>query len=446
MKQHPLLFGIIFLLLVSRCKDSDIDPSKIIITSPSEIRNSTIALTNVHVIPMTTNILLSEQTVIVEDGLISAVGTTDKVIIPDNAVIIDAKNKGYLIPGLADMHFHRSTFQDLFMFVANGVTVVREMWGSTGMVAVRDSINDNNLDFPQVFVASPGMDGEGGPFLQFTPYVTDVENARELVRQYKQERFDFVKVYNSLEPAVYDAIIDEAKKQDIRVVGHVPFKVEPETAFESGQVTTEHFLGYGYFASSANTINQGSLDQSKLLALAQNSVENDLFHVATIHVGTQSSQDISNIKMSPEYSLISDNLRNSFEDGFTQGSANSEQTEENMKEVLMTLKLVGSQLLLGTDAGFGYMIPGFSIHDELAHYVDAGLSNYEALEAATVNASIFLGMESTIGTIEVGKRADLILLENNPLENISSTRDRAGMILRGNWLSEQFVVSQMNNP
>ncbi|MEP5613353.1 MAG: amidohydrolase family protein [Cyclobacteriaceae bacterium] len=418
--------------------------SEVIISSPQEIRNVAFAIVNVNVIAMIqTDEVLTEQTVIVDGGLISWIGPSANATIPAGTQVIDAANKGYLIPGMADMHFHRSTGSDLFLFTANGVTVAREMWGSKGMLDIRDQILDEKLDLPQFFVASPGMNGAGGAWEQFTPPVTDPNDARSLVKQYKEEGFDFVKVYNKLEPSVYAAIIDEAELQGIRVIGHVPAKVSPETVMISGQATTEHFLGFGYFASSKNTVSNGVLNESKVAELATMSVENNVRHVATIEVDVHSPSDIAEVRNSEEYNYISDHLKNTFENGFHQGSSTAEQALINNYQIIDALKAAGSKLLLGTDAGFGYILPGFSVHDELAHFVQAGLSNYEALETATVHPAEFLEMADVIGTVEAGKRADLVLLESNPLEDIANVQDRAGVVLRGTWLSEKVLREEV---
>jgi len=450
MRNSALLFLFSIFLACSSDENSKLpidisNLSEVLINSPNEIRGKTFAIMNVNIVPMTHNTVIEDQAVIIENELISWIGPSSQASIPKGAEVIDANGIGYLIPGLMDMHFHRSTVDDLFLFLANGVTIAREMWGSTTMLDLRDQILDEKLDFPQFFVASPGMNGAGGAWEQFTPPVTTIEQAKLLVKQYKEVGFDFIKVYNKLEPQVYNAIIKEASFQDIKVIGHVPEKVGPETVFQSGQTTTEHFIGFGYFASSKNTISDGILDPLKVAELAMMSVDNNLWHVPTITVDSQSAESILAAKKSDEYQLISDNLKNTFETGFFQGQPTAKQSEANHKEVLRALRTAGSRLLLGTDAGFGYIVPGFSIHDELIHYVDAGLSNYEALETATINPAIFLGIENSVGTIEIGKSANLVLLESNPLDNISSTKDKAGVVVRGTWLSEEFLMKKIKN-
>lgn len=420
--------------------DPEFKPETILIDSPEEITGGTFAIINANVVPMTSERVLENHTILIENGVISGLGVQGTITIPDGMEVVDAKGIGYVIPGLMDMHYHRSTGLDLFLFVANGVLTVREMWGSTGMVALRDRILAENLDAPQVFVASPGMNGAGGAFEQFTPPVVSVENARELVRQYKEEGFDFIKVYNKLEPEVYEAIIAEAATQDIRVVGHVPRLVGSQRVFQSGQVSTEHFIGFGLHASSQGNISRGTLNTSRVNELIDLSLANGgLWHVPTVMVDALSPADVTRIKESPEYQIISQVLRDNFESGFAQGTPTFVESEINHKQVLKAIFDKGGNIMLGTDSGFGFVIPGYSIHEELRHSVDAGLSNYETLKTATVNPATFLKIIDNVGTIEVGKRADLVMLESNPLENISATEDRAGVVLRGKWISEQAI-------
>ncbi|MCE7990535.1 MAG: amidohydrolase family protein [Roseivirga sp.] len=418
----------------------DQDPEVILIDSPEEITGGSFAIINVNVVPMTADRVLENHMVLIENNVISGLGIQGTISIPDGMEVIDADGKGYLIPGLMDMHYHRSTGLDLFLFAANGVTTVREMWGSTGLVALRDRILAENLDAPQVFVASPGMNGANGAFEQFTPPVITVEEARELVRQYKAEGFDFIKAYNKLEPEVYEAIITEAALQDIPVVGHVPRLVGPRRVFQSGQTSTEHFIGFGLYASSQGTMSRGTLNAERVDELIDLSLNNgNLWHVPTIMVDVLSTADVTRIKASPEYQVISQVLRDNFESGFAQGTTTSVESEINHKQVLKAIFDKGGKIMLGTDAGFGFVIPGYSIHEELNYTVEAGLGNYEALKTATVNPATYLKVIDNVGTIEVGKRADLVLLESNPLENIGATKDRAGVVLRGKWISEQAI-------
>ncbi len=442
MKRYsPLLL----LLLFWACKndpkpgpDPEPDAETISIDSPEEITGGTFAIINTNIVPMTTNQVLTDQTILIENGKISAIGPSATITVPTGVQTIDALGRGYVIPGLMDMHYHRSAGLELAIFVANGVLTVREMWGSTGLVALRDRIEPENLLGPRIFVASPGMNGAGGAFEQFTPPVTTVENARELVRQYKEENFDFIKVYNRLTPEVYEAIIDEASSVGIPVIGHVPRAVGPDRVFQSGQVSTEHFIGFGLGAGSQNSISRGTLDATKVNELADLSVNNpDLWHVPTIIVDGLSPVDVSRIKASPEYQIISQTLRDNFESGFAQGTTTKEESITNHKQALKAVFDKGGRIMLGTDAGFGFVIPGYSIHEELNFYVETGLSNYEALKTATVNPATFLKILGEVGTVEVGKNADLVLLESNPLINIGATRDRAGVVLRGEWISEQ---------
>lgn len=439
----------IFSILMMACNKQDkmvsdsgeTDLSEVLIATPAEIGNDQpFVITNVSIIPMTGEVVLDNQTVLIENGLIKEIGAVEDVAIPSNYEVIDAQHKGYLLPGLMDMHYHRRTTVELFLLAMNGVMVVREMWGSTGALNFSRLIIDEGLDFPQLFIASPGMNGSGGAFEQFTPPVDDPDSARALVRFYKDEGFHFVKAYNKLEPAVYDAIIDEAAIQGIPVVGHVPVKVGTERVFTSGQRSSEHFLGFGYFAVPQGSIYRGQVNMDKVNELVDISIENEVWLTPTVVVDVTSPESIEEIKQSEEYQYLSQNQRDFFENGFAHGSSAHQLALENKYKIIEAINERGGKILLGTDAGFGFIIPGFSIHDELEHYVSAGLTNYEALQTAITNPATFLEINQLTGSIEAGKRADMILLESNPLDDIGATRDRAGIVLRGKWLSQPHML------
>jgi imidazolonepropionase-like amidohydrolase len=407
-----------------------------------------VAVLNVNVIPMDEERIVAGQNVVIRDGLITDIGPVDQVMVPDSALEIDGTGR-YLMPGLADMHIHiggttTEVRNDHILYLANGITTVREMWGDQQTLAEREA-GASGLFGPTIYAASPGMDGPGGPWAGFTAPITSVDQAISTVRQHHAAGFDFIKVYNLLAPAIYQAIVDEATALDIRVVGHVPQAVGLEASLAAQQASMEHLLGFSIGASSTGSIINGTMDLARVRALAEISRDAAGWHTPTLFVTPIGREKIREIRSSPEFRYLSPSKTQSYFNGFFQGLTTSlaQRAEANMKAVTKIIRNTGGNLLLGTDAGFGYMIPGFSIHDELRIMFEAGLTPYEVLSACTSDAARFLQGQDLFGTVAVGMRADLLLLESNPLENLDNVRNRVGVMVRGQWLPEEWLQTRL---
>lgn len=409
-----------------------------------------VAFVDVHVIPMDAERVLEHQTVLVENKQIVELGPVDAVVIPDGWSVIEGDGLRFLMPGLADMHVHLNDIsaearKDHIVYVANGITTIREMWSFNNDLTLRESlgVNESNRFGPYMYVAGPGMDGPGGP--HNTPAVQTTEQGRALVEEYANKGYDFIKVYNLLAPEVYAAIMEEAAEQGIPVIGHVPTSVGLQQVVAAGQVDIEHFIGY-MLAASNNRSATGTLDLNTVNQLAQLTAAAGTWHTPTITVGALSTNQRVDIIRSPHYRYVSPSMRARFSNGFHRGipPATAERVEANVGIVLRAVQEAGGRLLLGTDAGFGFMQPGFSIHDELVNMVEAGLTPYEALRAGTANAAAFVGASDIFGTITIGSRADLILLDENPLEEVAHVRDaRVGVMLRGRWRSAAWFEREL---
>lgn len=410
-----------------------------------EIQNAPVAFVNVHVVTMSSEVVLERQTVLVRDKRIERIGPSASVQVPGAYDVIEANRDQpwYLMPGLADMHIHMvgannlPNDNDMTLYVANGVTTVREMWGQGASLRQKQR-NAIDLLGPTVYAASPGLDGPGGPWAAATPPIGSPEQARQTVAQHVAAGYDFIKVYNLLAPEVYDAIVDEAAIHGIKVIGHVPSQVPLERAVEAGQYSMEHLIGYGRLASTAGSRYSGSIIQNVADQWANTFREAGVFHTPTLTVDLLTTGEVTEIRNGPTYKYLSTPMRNSFENGFHKGITAAQRTAAEVVQRALTQTLVrnGVKVLLGTDAGFGFMVPGFTAHDELKHFVDAGLTPYEALQTATTNPAAFFEAEDDFGRIEEGLRADMILVYGNPLQDVSRASRRIGVMLRGRWLSE----------
>ena len=441
--------ALLSLLGLAGCGDAATGPGREFPDQPApDPQPSVVAFRDVRVVPLDSDRFIAGQTVLVRDGTIAAIGQVESVPIPEDAFVVEGYGR-YLMPGLTDMHVHitKDTFEELrndyLVYLANGVTTMRIMWGFGTMVEERDAIDAGELLGPDLFVASPGLDGPGGPWAEFTPPVATVDEARERVADHAAAGYDFIKVYNLLAPEVYDAIVDEAAVYGVPLVGHVPGRVGIERVQDAGQLTSEHFIGLKLEAAS--TFNGGVIDVSRVRELVTHSATADVWHTPTITVDALSRSERDAIRSGPELAFIAPGVRDFFETGFYQGLEGSTASRERANHELMIreVRAAGAGLLVGTDAGFGWILPGFSIHNELEGLASAGLAAYEVLKAATVNAAMALGVHDEFGRVALGLRADLILVPEDPLGDVSAIRDHDGVMVRGRWLSRGTLDARL---
>ncbi len=435
------------------------------------IEAQTVAFTNVNVIPMDKERVLQNQTVLVSNGIITAIGA--KVKIPKDAQVVDGKGK-YLIPGLVDMHTHLLSDGDdypdsiaedeLKVMIANGVTTIRFMIGTKEQLILRTKSANGEIIAPTIYSASPHLTGkeQGNNFVVLTE-----EQGREAVRQSKAAGYDFIKVTTFIEAKVYEAIVDEAAKQNIRVVGHADSRfVGVERAWKAKQ-QIEHLDGYLeailrddapmkgsvsdlYISNPQNWLSLDYIDESKIAKVAKQTVESNPFSNPTQHFMKNSfglPRSEESIRAQPDFKFYPKKVQDAYLNYYKRARFMTEvPVEKRARWVEIRNKIIkaiydaGGKLMTGSDTPEFLFLYGFSMHRELKALQEAGLSNYAALEAATKNPAQFFGTLEKVGTIEKGKRADLILLDANPLENISNTEKRAGVMLKGKY----YTQAEMN--
>jgi imidazolonepropionase-like amidohydrolase len=421
-----------------------------------------IVIEHVTVINPSTASVQPEMTVVVTGDRITTVSATASVPPPKDARVIDGTGR-YLIPGLWDMHVH-SAFGDWFpggrdiilpLFIANGVTGVRDMGGDLPVLfAWRKQIAAGEIVGPRMVVSGPMLDGYlPGNKLRFpsSVAVTTPESAVAAVDSLKAQGVDFIKVQSVISHDAYLAAAAEAHKQGLPIVGHVPDKVRITEAIAAGQKSIEHLMGSFEGCSSEEDkfisgqgdtkLLLGSYDQKKCDALIGRLAQSHTWQVPTLawqRGGTFLDQrDLKHQpldKYVPAYwrevtwkrftdEMMPDLLRDPL-------PLRQEYFARNLKMVGMQHR-GGVQFMAGTDTAPGvYIMPGFSLHDELANFVEAGFSTMGSLQTATSNPAKFLGME-TAGSIEPGKVADLVLLNANPLDDIHNTQKIEAVIANG---------------
>lgn len=391
-----------------------------------------LVITHVSIIDTTGGSTQPDMTVNIRDGRITTIekgGAAEK-----NAQIVDGRGK-FLIPGLWDMHVHLSwtTSSALPVLVANGVTSVRDMGGRLGELDDwRTKIAAGLLVGPRIVRAGPILNGQ--KFNQYQMVVGTPEETRGVVRALKQVEVDFLKTHRRTPRESYFALIDEAKKQGLNVVGHIPMTIAPEEASDSGQVTIEHTetLFEGTFATAHK-------DEKFPLAIRQwRGEEADKLFARFVKNHTAVTPTLvaywtisEPLELNNPY--VARSLKKAMPPMTAEEIAGFKETFAEFLEVVRQENRAGVTILAGTDIA-GPRVPGFTMHQELALLVQAGLSPMQALQAATINPARVLNKSGELGSVESGKIADLVLLDANPLDDIHNTQRIAAVILGGRLL------------
>ncbi len=419
-----------------------------------------IVFTHVTIIDVTGAASKRDTTVVITGDRISAIG--DNLPVPAGAQVVDATGK-FLIPGLWDMHVHWYVRDTFTLFIANGVTGVRQMFGNSDLLRWRDQIAKGSLLGPRMVVASPIIDGPQ-PIWPNSIAVRNEDEGRKAVRRVKQWGADFVKVYALLPRDAYFGIADEAKQQGITFVGHVPSSVSPAEASDAGQKSIEHLTGILIASSDKETELRDKLvkadspeargrvqamaletyNQKKAADLIARFAKNQTWQCPTLtvlrssaYVGDENFRRDGRLRYIPRLLQQRWNFRVTNRSGGD--SAVEKKVLQKQFEIVGAMQKAGVPILAGTDTGNPYCFPGFSLHDELALLVLAGLTPVEALRSATLNPAKFFGLDQTLGTIEQGKIADLVLLDANPLLDIRNTQRISAVVSNGHLFDRKAL-------
>jgi uncharacterized protein (TIGR03067 family) len=434
-----------------------------------------IVFTHATVIDATGGPAVADTTVVIIGERIAALGPNETVRIPSDAHVVDVRGK-FMIPGLWDMHVHWYLNDYLPLFIANGVTGVRQMNGRPDLLDWRKEMTAGKLLGPRMVIASPIVDGPR-PIWPNSIKLTTASEAREAVTVIKRQGYDFLKVYHPIPREAYFALAHEAKIQGLSFVGHLPLSVTASEASDVGQKSIEHLSGVLVACSKQEvTLKKDIIDalaakdpnpslslraklHSDLKALEtyddtlaaklfERFVRNGTWHVPTLTIlrGTAHPDSVANdprLKyLPPAVRARSTQATSPFTSGFTKAEVeDGKKVYRKYVELAGAMQRAGVRFLAGTDTSEnGYCFPGFSLHDELALLVESGLKPMEALQAATLNPARFLGNEKDLGTIAKGKLADLVLLEANPLQDIKNTQKIYAVVVGGKLIPKSELA------
>jgi imidazolonepropionase-like amidohydrolase len=459
-KDRPLHFGFITLVAIVALFGA-LAPSRL--AAQHWNLDNTLVITDVNIVDVRTGEIRPDQIVIIEGNRITTVGPRKETRYPRNAPTANAKG-GYLIPGLWDMHVHLA-FGDWFpnaeqislpLFIANGVTGVRDMGSELPTVQNwRNAIEYGSLVGPRIMTSGPMLDGPKPRFPSSIAIATPAD-ARKAVDELKLSGVDFIKLQSLLSPEAIQAVADESRKQEIHFEGHVPDSVRAADMSNAGMYSFEHLIGIFEGSSPLeDEFLKGGKTEAKLLAtydperaanLAAVLAKNQTWQCPTLVWerggnlidATDYSKD-ARAKYVPAYwkTKTWKDMTHEVETGFnTDDLATRRKFVEKELEVVQMLHKAGVPFLAGTDTPPGvYIFPGFSLHEELQRFVAAGFTPLEALQTATLNPAKFFQMEAQQGTIEKGKVADLVLLDANPLLDITNTQKIAAVFFNGRYFS-----------
>lgn len=452
--KHPLFFLTMLMAFLLSCTSTQIEQLS---------GEGATVFTNVSVLPMTSDQILNNQTVVVRAGKIERITSSDSVIVGEGATVIDGSNK-FLMPGISEMHAHIPVAQEgndslvretLLLYLSGGITVIRGMLGNPYHLELRQAVANGDILGPRIFTSSPSMNGNS---------VTSIQEAIDKTTQYQKEGYDFLKIHPGIQLDVFTQLVKTAGEVGIPFSGHVPVDVGIDRAIEFKYASIDHLDGYiDGLIPDTETFDPAAgglfgieftqkADESLIPGIVRRTKEAGVWIVPTqvllvrwtdTTTGTELVNEEGTQYLPPrlrfQWRQVKDNILES----------NKENPDRNarfidLREALLReMEKQGVELLLGSDAPQVGNVPGFSIHHEIGSMMDAGVSNYTILDSGTANPARFFDQEGTFGTLVEGADADIILLSDNPLENPRVIREHLGVMVQGKWLSRDWLNGEL---
>lgn len=452
-----------FALLISACNESET-------LATANAFQADYAITGVNVVDVAAGTIKENQTVLVTSDMITKVADGDTIQAAPGAEVIDGTDF-YLSPGLSDMHAHVIHEDELVLYLANGVTTIRNMWGEASTLAFRDKINSGDILGPRYMTAGAVIDGRPRIWPASTELATVKEAKAEVIRQV-EAGYDFIKPYSRLSKEVITAIAETAKAEGIEVSGHIPQGIDLADALDLGMKTSEHFLGVIYAVmadddlynpdlaafdkqSEAVVIALGTgeidpdtfIDQEKLAALTKRTAAAGHWFVPTVAVMRNFTRDpyiadpgaIKYLSARAQllYKMIEENGAFPAAPGVREGE---DILYEIRRGVIRAMHDGGAKFMLGTDNS---LLHGFGVVDEMIAMTEHGQSPLDVVRSASVNVADYMEQSGTFGEVKEGQIADLVLIGGNPLEDLNAYRDPKGVMRAGTWLPKQKLEAML---
>jgi imidazolonepropionase-like amidohydrolase len=416
---------------------------------PGVSRAATWQLNDVNIIDVTNGEVAERRDVRIEDDRIVAIGPTGTLEDPPENQVDGGG--GYLIPGLTEMHAHvpsasqgeQRILDVLSLFLANGATTIRGMLGEPAHLEWRQRLASGEIDGPRLITSGPSFNGNT---------VSSPEQGAARALEQAAAGYDFLKIHPGLSREEFVAIAAAAREADIPFAGHVSFETSLETALAEGQDSIDHLDAYAEAMVPADHPLHGQppqffglnladgMDPSRAAELARATAAAGVWQVPTetLFENIVGSQDLDTMKARPGMEFVGNALLANWSEAVT--SIRSQMTPAQRERflaarraLLLELQRAGAGLLLGSDAPQIMNVPGFSLHQELALYVKAGLTPLEALQTGTINVARYFGEDDSRGRIAENLLADFVLLEANPLDDIRNTSRILGVARTGSW-------------
>lgn len=437
------------------------------LTVPAISQGGTKVINNVNLVTMRDCEVLEGRSIVISDGQIQKMDEANEIRIPDGAELIDGTGR-YLMPGLSEMHAHLPSgtgssglnLKDtLFLYLANGVTTVRNMIGTGEHLEVRQLVKDGEILGPRIITAGPPLDSGFG-----YNTVGSTGDAREQVQAQAAEGYDLLKILEGLSSEEMRAISEAATRTGIEFSGHVPEEISVEDAINLGYGTIEHLDGYMAAIADPEAEIDGptglfgfrlaaATETERIRQVAEAVAESETWNVPTESLAYNLFEaPIDELQDSrPELRYVPEAMRNAWANQVKNMRQNmmDDPEEEGLeymrvrKALLEGLRKRGARFLLGSDAPQWFNVPGFSIHHEISQLKEAGFSRCSILDMGTRNMAEYLDLEGATGRIEEGYDADLVLIDGNPLESLEYLRKPAGVFVRGQWLHEETISRRL---
>ena len=417
-----------------------------------------VALTHVNLITMENDEVLENRTVIIKNGIIIRITSSEDLELSDDVLIIEGNNQ-YLLPGLVDMHAHFWDVNELTLFIVNGVTSVRgmgefpdpakqpesylEYLSYPSTIELKKMIERNELIGPTLYLAGHFLDGDPPENSKLGTRISHVDEVEDIIQADYVAGYDYIKVYSNLPEDIFDKIVEEAGERNMKVVGHVPRSITFEKGLKTMH-TVEHLTGFD--SDSENRIMNADY-------YAQLSIDNDVCHCPTLTYlkglaeYTEGNKEFYSNREEWKYlSPTTKELVEAISNETVQSFSFSRAAFSVFKNYIIgeVFHPMGVTLIVGADSPAS-LPGGFATHEELNHLVEAGLSPYEAIRTGTYNAALCLDKLTEFGTITTGKRADLILVKDNPLIDVKNLKDIQYVILRGNVYDKEQLDEMLND-